>query len=205
MSGRQATRIRPQEPENAPEHSSRSFLEESKTPRFPPRQKDDTSRAKEVAADFTDVGKDARNGVLSRKQESKIRALADEVPEAGRDEFIHVARLLLTNALNGQPTPQPDQATVTQAADVALAKVKGDATLLRQWQTYQQLLTTVVLPPNGSFSTIEEARAARNLENTYLRARARQKKLGIELVPKNDKFIKQVASAASLSFRKLNP
>jgi hypothetical protein len=87
----------------------------------------------------------------------------------------------------------------TSAAD-ELANVMAieDSTLLRQWHTYKKLLAKVGLP----LQTLDDARNATNLANTYSNARARQKKGGIELVPENDVYIKQVASAASMFFQR---
>ena len=158
-----------------------------------------------VAPDFTNGEKVLRVAVLGDEILSAINTLGSLLPEAGRPQFIEKTMRNAAEALCTPSAPRQGQATA-QAADEALAKVKGDATLLRQWHVYQRLLTTVVLPADKEvFKTLEEAANATNLAKTYFRARARQVTLGVELVPENDKYIKQVASTATLSYQKLKP
>jgi tetratricopeptide (TPR) repeat protein len=87
------------------------------------------------------------------------------------------------------------------AADIGAAATR-DSTLVRQWHKYSQLLSVVALPQDGHFKTPEEARLGRNLENTYFRARERQARLGIELIPENDEHIRKIATAASAFYQR---
>ena len=110
------------------------------------------------------------------------------------------------NGWNGSPEdPSHNSSETPAASELAKVAALGDGTLLRQWHTYKELQTAVLLPKDGRFKTLEEARKGRNLVNTYTRARARQEKIGVEVVPENDEYISKVSTASTTFYQQAKP
>jgi hypothetical protein len=144
-----------------------------------------------------------------------LRAFVSEWHKKAAEEVTHHAQPPLPPALTGpdegrngpseHPSHNPSKGAAVPISELAKVAEIGDGILLRQWHAYKQLLSVVVLPTDGRFKSIEEARTGAKLVNTYHRARQRQEKIGVEVVPENDAYVGKVKTATTMFYYHTRP